>query len=161
MKINEWEGSIRDQPISSAEIHQKCIPLSKAITELANQAFLVKVSTSIHKDILSLADVIARIKRNGLKRVDSWIDGPILCPDVHREASSPLEMNWSAINLPSIRSQGVTEVWSQNLYGSEPSIVRDFEGGNMRQRRVLPSNTFKVQNQNFYGSEASIECLYC
>ena len=92
--------------------------------------------------------------------MDSWIDGPILCPDVHREASSPLEMNWSAINLPSIRSQGVTEVWSQNLYGSEPSIDHAFEGGNMRLSGVPPSNTFEVRNQNLYGSESSIDHLY-
>ena len=59
MKINEWELSIRDCPISSAKIHQKFIPISKAITELANQALLAKVSTAIHRDILNLVDIIA------------------------------------------------------------------------------------------------------
>ena len=87
---------------------------------------------------MNLANVFVQIKHNGLKRVGSRIDRPILCPDVRREASSPPEMPLSAINPPSSRSQGVTEVRSQNLYGSEPSINHTFEGGNMRLIGVPP-----------------------
>ena len=65
--INKWEVSIRDLPISSAAIHQKFIPLSNAITELANQSLLFKVSTLIHRDILNLAYIIAQIKIQWIK----------------------------------------------------------------------------------------------
>ena len=69
-------------------------------------------------------------------------------------------MNLSAINPPSIRSQGVIEVWSQNLYGSEPSINHTFEGGNMRLIQATMGNVFQIQNQNLYSSEfALIACM--
>ena len=64
--------------------------------------------------------------------MNSWIDQPILGPNVRVESSPSLEMNLSVITPPSIRSQGVSEVWSQNLYGPEPSIDRVFEGGNLK-----------------------------
>ena len=61
---------------------------------------------------------------------------------------------------PSIRSQDVTEVQIQNLYGPEPSISPTFDGGNMKLICVPTGNTSEVQNQNLYGSESSIDHLY-
>ena len=51
--------------------------------------------------------------------------------DVCMESSPPLKMSLSAIDPPSTRIQGDTEVRSQN-YGSEPNIDHVYEGGNMR-----------------------------
>ena len=68
-------------------------------------------------------------------------------------------MNVYDTNPPSIRSQDVTKVWSQNLYGSEPGIGRTFQGGNMKLIYVPLVDTFEVQNQN-YGSESNIDHLY-
>ena len=56
--------------------------------------------------------------------------------------------------------QGVTEVQSQNLYGSEPSTDRTLEGGNMKLVQAPPGNVLQIRNQNLYGSESSIDCLY-
>ena len=49
-KINEWESSIGNFPVSSVEIHQKFNLLSKDVT-LSNQALLAAVSTAIHLDL--------------------------------------------------------------------------------------------------------------
>ena len=68
-------------------------------------------------------------------------------------------MNVYDTNPPSIRSQDVTKVWSQNLYGSEPGIGRTFQGGNMKLIYVPLVDTFEVQNQN-YGSESNIDPIY-
>ena len=77
MKINEWERSIKDRSVSSVEIHQQFNSLSKIISELSNQALLARGSIPICRDILSLTDVITRIKQNGLKWAESQIDIPI------------------------------------------------------------------------------------
>ena len=146
MKINEWESSIENFSVSAMEIHQKFSPLSKALMDLSN--------------ILNLANILVRIKHNGLKRQDSRIDGPVLCSDVCMETSPSHKKNLPAINPTSIISQGVVEVRSQNLYGSKPSIDQGFEGGNIRLSVVLPSNTFEVRNQNLYGSKSIIARLY-
>ena len=69
-------------------------------------------------------------------------------------------MNLSAIDSPSTRIQGVTEVRSQNLYGSEPNIDCVYEGGNVRLSGVPLNNTLEVRNENLYGSESSIDRLY-
>ena len=92
--------------------------------------------------------------------MDSPIDGPILCPDVHVEDFAPSQMNLSIIIPLSIRSQDVPEVWSQNLCGSGSNIDRMFEGENMRLSGAIPCNTFGVQNQNMYGSKSSIDRLH-
>ena len=92
MRINELESSIGDFPTSSTEIHQKYNLLSKTVRELSNQALLAMVSTVIHRDIVNLENILARIERHGLKRVDSPIDGPILCPDVHVEDFAPSQI---------------------------------------------------------------------
>ena len=82
MKINEWESYIGKFPVSSTEIYQKFNPFSKAVTDLSNQALLAAVSTAIHRNILNLANILAQIKCNGLERVNSRIDRPVLCSDV-------------------------------------------------------------------------------
>ena len=98
LKINEWESSSGDFPTSSAKIHQKYNLLFKTFTELSNQALLATVSIVIHREILNLENILAQIKRHGLKRVDSRIDGPI-------ENSAPYEINLSVIIPPCGREQ--------------------------------------------------------
>ena len=99
-RINEWEGSIKSHTVSLIEINQKFGSFSKVITDLLNQAHLARVWISICKYILSLTDVIARIKLNGLKGVDSQIDIPIPRSDLSLNSSSHQELNLSSIDPP-------------------------------------------------------------
>ena len=86
-------------------------------------------------DISSLTDVITRIKRNGLKGVDSQIDIAILPSDLNLDSSFHHELNLSSIDPPSNRMQtihGIVEIQNQNLYGSESNIDCLYKGGNVR-----------------------------
>ena len=100
MKVNEWERSIENRFVSSVEIYQQFKSLSKVITELSNQALLERVSIPICRDIMSLTDVIARIKLNGLKGVVSQIDIPIPRSDLSLNSSSHQELNLSSKDPP-------------------------------------------------------------
>ena len=125
MKVNEWERSIENRFVSSVEIYQQFKSLSKVITELSNQALLERVSIPICRDIMSLTDVIARIKLNGLKGVDSQIDIPIPRSDLSLNSSSHQELNLSSKDPPTSWGQilhGVIEVQNQYLHGSESNI---------------------------------------
>ena len=86
-KINEWDKSLKDQTVSPVEINQQFSSLSKVITELSNQALLGRVSIPICRNILSLTDIIARIKRNGLKGADSQIDIAIQRSNLNSDCS--------------------------------------------------------------------------
>ena len=75
---------------------------------------------------------MARIERLGLRNVNSRIGQPVLGGIFQVEVSSALGTNLS-ITAPLFSGVlGVIEVQNQNLYGSEPSTDRTFEGGNMK-----------------------------
>ena len=56
--------------------------INEVITDLLNQVHLARVFISICRDLSRLTDVVARIKQNGLKAADSWIDTAILRSDL-------------------------------------------------------------------------------
>ena len=64
----------KNQAVSPVEINQQFSSFLKIIQELSNQALLARVWLPICRDILSLTEVIAWIKWNGLKRAESQID---------------------------------------------------------------------------------------
>ena len=85
--INERESSIRNFPSSSVEIHPKFNLFTKDVANLSNQALLAAMSTVILRDILNLGDILAGIKRLGLRNVNSWIDQSVLGTDVEEDPS--------------------------------------------------------------------------
>ena len=156
--IDEWESSIRNEnyPSTAIEINQRFASFTKAVENLTNQV----VSIKIHRDISTLGDVVAQIKRLGLRNVNSWIGQPVLEGINQVESSSALGTNLSVTAPPFNGVLGVIEVQSQNLYGSEPSTDCTFEGGNMKLIQAPPVNVLQIRNQNLYGSESSIDHLY-
>ena len=83
---------------------------------------------------MSLKDVIARIKRNGLKGADPGIDIAILHTNLTLDCSFHYELNLSTINPPSNRMKmtpDVVAIWDQNLYGPESNIDCIYKGGNV------------------------------
>ena len=142
------------------EINQQFGSFSKVITDLLNQAHLARVWISICKYILSLTDVIARIKWNGLKGADSRINTAILFSALNLDSSSHHELNLSFIEPPSSRMQtmhSVVEIQDQNLYGSEYNIDCFNEGGNMRLIITPHSGIGEVWGQNLHDSKSNID----
>ena len=92
--------------------------------------------------------------------MNSRIDQPVLGNGNRVELSSVMGTNLSITTPLFYGVQGVTEVWSQNLYGSEPSTDRTFEGVNMKLVQAPPGNVLQIRNQNLYGFESSIDRLY-
>ena len=87
--------------------------MSKVITELSNQPLLARVLIPICRDILSLTDIIAQIKLNGLNGVDSQIDTDIPRSNLNLDSSFHHELNLSSIEPFSNRMQtkhGVVEI---------------------------------------------------
>ena len=69
------------------------------MANLSNQALLAAVSTAILRDISNLRDILVRIKRFGLRKVNSRIDQPVLRTDVGEE-SSPLYERMYMVQTP-------------------------------------------------------------
>ena len=78
-EINEWENSLKHWAVSAVEINLQFISFSKVIHNLENQALLARVAIPICEAISSLKEVIAFIKRRGLKGPDPQIDIATLC----------------------------------------------------------------------------------
>ena len=91
--------------------------------------------------ILSLKDVIARIKRNRLKGADSQIYIAILHANLNLDCSFCHELNLSTIDPPNNRMQmtpNIVEIRVQNFYGPESNIDCIYKWGNVRDQ-ILPS----------------------
>ena len=96
--------------------------------------------------IWSFKYVIARIKRNGLKGVDSQIDIAILRANLNLDCSFHYELNLSKIDPITNRMQmtpNIVKIWDQNLCDPDSNIQCIFEGGNMRSF-ALPQGRYQI-----------------
>ena len=91
---------IQNFPHSAIEINQRFNLLAKDIASLQNQALLAAVSTTIHRDISNLGDILTQIKWLGLRNVNSGIEQIVLRTDTLVESSSPSMMNLSVTAPP-------------------------------------------------------------
>ena len=133
-QINEWEKSNKSPAVSPVKINQQFSFFSKIIQELSSQTLLARVLLPICGGVLSLTDVIAQIKQNGLKRADSQIDIAFPRSNLIPDCSIHQELNLSFIQPPFNRMQmqmtpDIGEIQDHNLYGSESNIDCIYQGG--------------------------------
>ena len=98
-EINEWENSLKNRAVPVDQLNRQFSFFSKVIKVLSNQALLANVSISICGAIVSLKDVIAQMKPNGLKGAGSQIDKAILCANLTLDKSFCHKLNLSTYIL--------------------------------------------------------------
>ena len=81
---------IENQFILLDEFLRQFALFSNLIVELSNQALLARMSTPICREISGLTDIIAKCKRDRIKKPNPQIDIPIPRSEVNMDTPSQL-----------------------------------------------------------------------